>query len=277
MILWMDSHASHCMDTVLLRQMRQHKVVQLNYIPHTTHICQPVDTSLMSAIKKAIAKELRYLNYVRLKFHLEPKMSDILTAIHTGVETAVQPGPTRRCLYSLIRAWQVIYKSLAGFDSTYLTPGNLVSPDEYVHRLNKRNAFVGEDMRITMNVGAFAEQAREARRRAQLGEFEGDDLLAAVSVAKEHAEKTQYSDSDEMIKRAVIWQFLIEWPCWTDAKPGEQRRAVLNNAMFEGKFVPATDLRRIAHMEQISLDAQRKSRELVRKSDFKITRVDFIS
>jgi len=102
MVLWMDSHASHCMDGPLLRAMRQRKVVQLNYIPHTTHICQPLDTSLMSAIKKAIAKELRFLNYIKSRLHFEPKMADILMAVHLGVEAAVQPRATRKCMIDVI-------------------------------------------------------------------------------------------------------------------------------------------------------------------------------
>lgn len=97
MILWMDSHASHCMNASHLRYMRQFKIEQLNYIPHTTHACQPVDTSLMCAIKKSIAKEMRFLNYRRQRFGWEPPMAEILMSIHLGLEAAVQPSPTRKC------------------------------------------------------------------------------------------------------------------------------------------------------------------------------------
>jgi len=153
----------------------------------------------------------------------------------------------------------------AGFDSTYLVPGNLLSPEEYIRRLEKRGVFQGEDLRIRLKCGNVSEHAKEAEERAKSGEFNGDSLFAAVSIAKEHAAEMSQEKSNAAVKNAVIWQFLVQWPYWTDPlHESKSQRKVVNNAMFEGQFVPATDLRRIAYIEEGILEAARKAKAQVR-------------
>lgn len=125
----------------------------------------------------------------------------------------------------------------------------------------------------------MGDQAKLAAERVSAGMYGEDGFLAVMSVAREHADETASrlklasADQDdfleEELKNAAIWQFLVEWPQWTELKEG-QKRQVMNNAMFQGEFVAATDLRRIAYLEETMLKTARQANEQVVSGDFKI-------
>ena len=50
-LLWLDAHPAHIYDAELLEEARYHKVLFQNFVTHTTHICQTLDSGLNTAIK----------------------------------------------------------------------------------------------------------------------------------------------------------------------------------------------------------------------------------
>jgi hypothetical protein len=56
-ILILDGHGSH-ITLDLIRHCRQHKIVLPRLIPHTSHLCQPLDVGLFGPLKCALAFQL---------------------------------------------------------------------------------------------------------------------------------------------------------------------------------------------------------------------------
>ena len=56
-ILILDGHGSH-VTLDFIRHCRQHKIVLLRLIPHTSHLCQPLDVGLFGPLKCALALQL---------------------------------------------------------------------------------------------------------------------------------------------------------------------------------------------------------------------------
>jgi len=59
-ILILDGHSSHVTLNFLVH-CRQHKIVLLRLIPHTSHLCQPLDVGLFAPLKQALSSELQPL------------------------------------------------------------------------------------------------------------------------------------------------------------------------------------------------------------------------
>ena len=56
-ILTLDGHDSHVtLDFIL--HCREHKIILLRLVPHTSHLCQPLDVSLFSPLKSTLSAEL---------------------------------------------------------------------------------------------------------------------------------------------------------------------------------------------------------------------------
>ena len=49
--LVMDGHSTHIYDHALNKNALYHRIVIINYIPHTTHVCQPLDQGINTKIK----------------------------------------------------------------------------------------------------------------------------------------------------------------------------------------------------------------------------------
>jgi len=47
----MDGHSTHVYNDDVNDDAYYHKIVIINYIPHTTHVCQPLDSGMNEKIK----------------------------------------------------------------------------------------------------------------------------------------------------------------------------------------------------------------------------------
>ena len=47
----MDGHSTHIYSPEFNDDAKYHKIVVLNYVPHTTHVCQPLDSGMNEKIK----------------------------------------------------------------------------------------------------------------------------------------------------------------------------------------------------------------------------------
>ena len=57
-VLIMDGHSTHIYNDIINEDAKYHKIVILNYIPHTTHVCQPLDSGLNDRIKVTLVLRL---------------------------------------------------------------------------------------------------------------------------------------------------------------------------------------------------------------------------
>src|SRR5277367_489024 len=56
-LLILDEHDSHCTPEFLTHTM-EHKILAFALIPHTSHICQPLDSSIFGPLKRVLSGEL---------------------------------------------------------------------------------------------------------------------------------------------------------------------------------------------------------------------------
>ena len=56
-ILILDGHGSH-ITLDFIKHCRDHKIILLRLVPHTSHLCQPLDVSLFSPLKTALSTKL---------------------------------------------------------------------------------------------------------------------------------------------------------------------------------------------------------------------------
>lgn len=63
-LLLLDSHASHCSPAVI-DCARQNNVILLALMPHTTHLCQPLDVAVYKSFKVALSKLVKLGQAVR--------------------------------------------------------------------------------------------------------------------------------------------------------------------------------------------------------------------
>jgi len=59
-LLLFDGHDSHCSPEFLAHTM-EHKILAFSLIPHTSHICQPLDNSIFAPLKRVLSGELNRL------------------------------------------------------------------------------------------------------------------------------------------------------------------------------------------------------------------------
>ena len=59
-VIFLDSHSSH-LTIPLIEFAREHKMEFINFVPHSTHIMQPLDTSFFHTLKETWIKELNKL------------------------------------------------------------------------------------------------------------------------------------------------------------------------------------------------------------------------
>jgi len=115
-LLILDGHDSHCTPEFLAHAM-QHKILAFALIPHTSHICQPLDNSIFGPLKRVLSGELNRL------FQL-------------GI-TRVQKWEWLAAYY-LAHEKVFNYKNImSGFSSTGIYPFN---PDKVFNRLPKPRA-----------------------------------------------------------------------------------------------------------------------------------------
>ena len=57
-LLLMDGHASHCSPEVI-DCARENNVILLALVPHTTHLCQPLDVAVYNAFKNCLGKHVK--------------------------------------------------------------------------------------------------------------------------------------------------------------------------------------------------------------------------
>ena len=57
-LLLMDGHASHCSPEVI-DCARENNVILLALVPHTTHLCQPLDVAVYNAFKNCLSKHVK--------------------------------------------------------------------------------------------------------------------------------------------------------------------------------------------------------------------------
>jgi hypothetical protein len=59
-MLILDGHSSH-VTLEFLVHCRDHKILLMRLIPHTSHICQPLDVGLFGPLKRALSSKLQPL------------------------------------------------------------------------------------------------------------------------------------------------------------------------------------------------------------------------
>jgi hypothetical protein len=59
-ILTLDGHSSHVTWNFILHY-REHRIVLLCLIPHTSHLCQPLDVGLFSPLKTTLSAHIHPL------------------------------------------------------------------------------------------------------------------------------------------------------------------------------------------------------------------------
>ena len=57
-LLLMDGHASHC-SPALIECAKENNVILLALVPHTTHLCQPLDVAVYAAFKSSLSKHVK--------------------------------------------------------------------------------------------------------------------------------------------------------------------------------------------------------------------------
>ena len=63
-ILLMDGHISHC-STDLIEKAKQENVILFALVPHTTHICQPLDVAVYKSLKVHLSKFIKLGQAIR--------------------------------------------------------------------------------------------------------------------------------------------------------------------------------------------------------------------
>jgi hypothetical protein len=58
-VLWLDGQTTHH-DSEAMKEARRNKIIMGTFIPHTTHLCQPLDRNVNSAIKVFRIMSLRF-------------------------------------------------------------------------------------------------------------------------------------------------------------------------------------------------------------------------
>lgn len=91
----MDNYGPHVNIPSVLLDMYQHKIILLTYIPHTTHLCQVLDTSIMAAIHHFIAVQLQYTSALAFKINFKPNIAHLLGSIHRGLRRMCTPNAIR--------------------------------------------------------------------------------------------------------------------------------------------------------------------------------------
>lgn len=112
-LLILDRHDSHCTPEFLAHTM-EHKILAFALVPHTSHICQPLDNSIFGPLKRVLSGELNRL------FHL-------------GI-TRVQKWEWLAAYYSAHQKVFNYNNIMSGFSSTGIYPCN---PDKVFNRLPK--------------------------------------------------------------------------------------------------------------------------------------------
>lgn len=59
-LLILDGHGSH-VTVDFINHCREHKILLLRLIPHTSHLCQPLDVGLFSPLKRALSTQIQPL------------------------------------------------------------------------------------------------------------------------------------------------------------------------------------------------------------------------